>query len=67
MHNRCKVDGQDDSSKGNQLIEIYAMKIERHLKSPNPDFKAMKHLYSKAILIKGLSNPRNTGFYFIML
>eukprot|EP01129_Flabellula_baltica_P016769 TRINITY_DN9098_c0_g1_i1.p1 TRINITY_DN9098_c0_g1~~TRINITY_DN9098_c0_g1_i1.p1 ORF type:complete len:477 (+),score=128.68 TRINITY_DN9098_c0_g1_i1:23-1453(+) len=61
MHNRCKVDGQDDSSKGNQLIEIYAMKIERHLRSENPDFKELKYLYNKARVIKGLSNPRNTG------
>jgi len=61
MHDRCKIDGQDDSSKGNQLIEIYAMKIERHLRSPSPDFKSLKSLYARANVIKGLSNPRNTG------
>jgi COP9 signalosome complex subunit 2 len=61
MHERCKVDGEDDSTKGNQLIEIYAMKIERYLRDLNPNFKILKTLYNKAVSIKALCNPRFLG------
>jgi len=61
MHNACKSDGEDDATKGNQLIEIYAMKIERHLRDSHPNFKILKDLYNRAVAIKALCNPRYLG------
>jgi len=61
MHNSCKIDGEDDPTKGNQLIEIYAMKIERYLRDTNPDLKILKNLYTKAVTIKAICNPRYLG------
>eukprot|EP01130_Rhizamoeba_saxonica_P008171 TRINITY_DN329_c0_g1_i1.p1 TRINITY_DN329_c0_g1~~TRINITY_DN329_c0_g1_i1.p1 ORF type:complete len:470 (-),score=123.59 TRINITY_DN329_c0_g1_i1:62-1471(-) len=65
MHLGCKQpDGTDDPSKGNQLYEIYAMKIERHLRSPNPNMKILKGLYDHAVNIKALANPRYSGIIY---
>jgi len=62
MHDRCKQEnGEDDPTKGNQLIEIYAMKIERYLRDSQPNFKILKSLYIKASAIKALCNPRYLG------
>lgn len=62
MHDRCKFEnGEDDPTKGNQLIEIYAMKIERYLRDNQPNFKMLKSLYLKASAIKALCNPRYLG------
>jgi len=62
MHQSCKLENEeDDPTKGNQLVEIYAMKIERYLRDTNPNFKILKNLYLKAVNIKALCNPRYLG------
>jgi len=62
LHDSCKLpDGGDDLSKGNQLLEIYALRISRATEKNN--LKEQKHLYINAIPViqKSLGNPRMTG------
>jgi len=60
MHKECQLpDGKDDPSKGNQLMEIYALEISMH--SARANFRKLKELYEKALQIKGLCNPRISG------
>jgi COP9 signalosome complex subunit 2 len=60
MHKECQLpDGKDDPSKGNQLMEIYALEIQMH--SARANFRKLKELYEKALQIKGLCNPRVSG------
>jgi len=55
MHDRCKQEnGEDDPTKGNQLIEIYAMKIERYLRDSQPNFKILKTFIYQSISYKSL-------------
>eukprot|EP00029_Vermamoeba_vermiformis_P005475 TRINITY_DN1913_c0_g1_i1.p1 TRINITY_DN1913_c0_g1~~TRINITY_DN1913_c0_g1_i1.p1 ORF type:complete len:464 (-),score=167.38 TRINITY_DN1913_c0_g1_i1:147-1487(-) len=60
MHAECQTpDGRDDPSKGNQLMEIYAMEISMH--SARANYRKLKELYEKALQIKGLCNPKISG------
>jgi len=60
MHKDCQLpDGTDDPSKGNQLMDIYALKIAMYTERNNQ--RKLKELYEKALQIKGLCNPRISG------
>eukprot|EP01121_Diplochlamys_sp_Union-15-3_P018783 TRINITY_DN6910_c0_g1_i1.p1 TRINITY_DN6910_c0_g1~~TRINITY_DN6910_c0_g1_i1.p1 ORF type:complete len:460 (-),score=96.22 TRINITY_DN6910_c0_g1_i1:31-1380(-) len=60
MHQDCQLpDGSDDPSKGNQLMDIYALKIAMYTERNNQ--RKLKELYEKALQIKGLCNPRISG------
>jgi len=65
IYNRCKLEnGEEDPTKGNQLIEYYSMKIERYLRDNNPNFKSLKSLYQRASSLKGLCSPKNLGIIY---
>eukprot|EP01128_Nolandella_sp_AFSM9_P007978 TRINITY_DN455_c0_g1_i2.p1 TRINITY_DN455_c0_g1~~TRINITY_DN455_c0_g1_i2.p1 ORF type:complete len:288 (+),score=74.51 TRINITY_DN455_c0_g1_i2:610-1473(+) len=60
LHANCRTEsGEDDPSKGSQLLEIYALKIQ--LSNELQDNARLKSLYTKALAINGLANPRVTG------
>jgi len=60
MHRECQLpDGTDDPSKGNQLMDIYALEISMY--SARNNNRKLKELYERAIKLKGLCNPRIAG------
>jgi COP9 signalosome complex subunit 2 len=60
MHKECQLpDGSDDPSKGNQLMDIYALEISMF--SAKGNNRKLKELYERALKIKGLCNPRIAG------
>jgi len=60
MHKDCQLpDGSDDPSKGNQLMDIYALEIQMYSERGNT--RKLKELYQRALKIKGLCNPRVAG------
>lgn len=60
MHQDCQLpDGTDDPSKGNQLMDIYALQIQMY--SATGHNRKLKDLYQRALKIKGLCNPRVAG------
>lgn len=60
MHKECQLpDGSDDPSKGNQLMDIYALEISMF--SARGNNRKLKELYERALKIKGLCNPRIAG------
>jgi COP9 signalosome complex subunit 2 len=60
MHKECQLpDGSDDPSKGNQLMDIYALEISMY--SARGNNRKLKELYERALKIKGLSSPRIAG------
>lgn len=60
MHRDCQLpDGSDDPSKGNQLMDIYALQIQMY--SDTGHSRKLKDLYQRALQIKGLCNPRVAG------
>lgn len=60
MHKECQLpDGTDDPSKGNQLMDIYALEISMF--SARGNNRKLKELYERALKIKGLCNPRIAG------
>ncbi len=60
LHDSCRTpEGNDDPSKGSQLLEIYALKIQ--LENERKNNARLKELYTKALAINGLANPRVTG------
>jgi len=60
LYPSCRLpDGSDDPNKGSQLLEIYAMDIS--LNSERVNNKKVKELYSKAIAVNGLVNPKMNG------
>jgi len=65
LHAACKsADGTDDLSKGNQLLEIYALRVSRA--TEKNDIKEQKQLYQAALPViqKALGNPRMTGIIY---
>jgi len=65
LHASCKnADGTDDLSKGNQLLEIYALRVSRA--TEKNDIKEQKQLYQAALPViqKSLGNPRMTGIIY---
>jgi len=65
LHTSCKnPDGTDDMSKGNQLLEIYALRVSRA--TERNDVKEQKQLYQAAIPVvqKALGNPRMQGIIY---
>jgi hypothetical protein len=53
LHDSCRTpDGSDDASKGSQLLEIYALKIQ--LENERKNNSRLKELYTKALAINGL-------------
>lgn len=60
MHKDCLgPDGKDDHSKGNQLMDIYALEIA--MESQRENFPKLRSLYERAMKIPGLANPRVSG------
>lgn len=60
MHRDCLgPDGKDDLSKGNQLMDIYALEIA--MESQRENFPKLRSLYERAMKIPGLANPRVSG------
>jgi len=59
--NSCETpDGADDSKKGTQLLEVYALEIQMHTATKNN--KKLKSLYSKALQIKSaIPHPKIMG------
>uniref|UniRef100_A0A6B2L452 PCI domain-containing protein n=1 Tax=Arcella intermedia TaxID=1963864 RepID=A0A6B2L452_9EUKA len=63
MYSACRLpDGTDDHSKGNQLLEIYAMSI--HMEDVKQNNKKLKELYTRALNINGLCNPKTSGVIY---
>jgi len=65
LHASCRnPDGTDDMSKGNQLLEIYALRVSRA--TERHDVKEQKQLYQAAIPVvqKALGNPRMQGIIY---
>jgi len=63
MYAACRLpDGSDDHSKGNQLLEIYALSI--HMEDVKQNNKKLKELYTRALNINGLCNPRTSGVIY---
>jgi len=65
LHSSCRnPDGSDDLSKGNQLLEIYALRVSRS--TEKNDIKEQKQLYQSALPViqKALGNPRMTGIIY---
>lgn len=53
-------DGSDDSKKGTQLLEIYALEIQIYTEQKNN--KQLKQLYNKALSVKSaIPHPRIMG------
>jgi COP9 signalosome complex subunit 2 len=60
MHKDCLgPDGKDDLSKGNQLMDIYALEIS--MESQRENYPKLRSLYERAMKIPGLANPRVSG------
>jgi len=60
MYTACRLpDGSDDPSKGNQLLEIYALSI--YMEDAKQNNKKLKELYTRARNINGLCNPKTSG------
>lgn len=60
MHKDCMTpDGKDDHSKGNQLMDIYALEIA--MESQRENYPKLRSLYERAMKIPGLANPRVSG------
>eukprot|EP01123_Difflugia_compressa_P005048 TRINITY_DN165_c0_g1_i3.p1 TRINITY_DN165_c0_g1~~TRINITY_DN165_c0_g1_i3.p1 ORF type:complete len:479 (+),score=97.72 TRINITY_DN165_c0_g1_i3:184-1437(+) len=63
MYAACRLpDGTDDHSKGNQLLEIYALSI--HMEDVKQNNKKLKELYTRALNINGLCNPKTSGVIY---
>jgi COP9 signalosome complex subunit 2 len=63
MYAACRLpDGSDDHSKGNQLLEIYALSI--HMEDVKQNNKKLKELYTRAGNINGLCNPKTSGVIY---
>jgi len=63
MYSACRLpDGSDDHSKGNQLLEIYALSI--HMEDVKQNNKKLKELYTRALNINGLCNPKTSGVIY---
>jgi len=63
MYGACRLpDGSDDHSKGNQLLEIYALSI--HMEDVKQNNKKLKELYTRALNINGLCNPKTSGVIY---
>ena len=60
LYDFCEKDGQLDSRKGTQLLEVYALEIQMH--SITKDNKKLRQLYNKCLKVKsGISHPRIMG------
>ncbi|XP_049849419.1 COP9 signalosome complex subunit 2-like [Schistocerca gregaria] len=63
VHQHCLLpDGEEDLSKSNELIEMYALQICMY--SARGNTRVLKELYEKALRIRGLCNPRVTGVIY---
>jgi len=67
LHASCRTPtGSDDLTKGNQLLEIYALRVSCATESSNYDIKLQKQLYQAALPIvqKAIGNPRMQGIIY---
>jgi len=63
MYAACRLpDGSDDHSKGNQLLDIYALTIQ--MEEVKQNNKKLKELYTRALKINGLCNPKTLGVIY---
>jgi len=63
MHAACRLpEGSDDPSKGNQLLEIYALSLQ--LETFKQNNKKLKELYTRALSIHGICNPKMSGVIY---
>jgi len=63
MYASCKLpDGSYDNTKGNQLLEIYAFSI--HMETVKQNNKKLKEIYTRALQINGVCNPKSMGVIY---
>ena len=63
LHEMCRVDGKDDSSKSEWLLEMYSLEIQ--ICNAMNDSNRVKEIFAKtAVLSNAIRDPRTMGIIY---